>query len=54
MTPVDRLASNSVTGNELLRGHGAMPGRRLPRGVPDWTADEFDYTGPGETGGEYF
>jgi|LauGreDrversion4_1035100.scaffolds.fasta_scaffold90639_1 hypothetical protein len=54
MTPMDRLASNSVTGNELLRGHGAVPGRRLPRGVPDWTADEFDYTGPGETGGEYF
>ncbi len=53
LTPMDRLASNSVAGNELLLRHGAVPGRRLLRGVPDWTADEFDYTGPGETGGKY-
>ena len=48
LTPIDRLASNSVSGSEVLRKHGARPGRQLPKGVPDWAADEFAYTGPGE------
>lgn len=50
MTPMDRLASNSVAGNAVLRRHGALPGRALPRGVPTWTDDEFAFSGPGETG----
>jgi len=48
MTPMDRLSSNSVSGNSLLAKHGAVPGRQLPPGVPAWDGDEFDYTGPGE------
>jgi len=47
-TPMDRLASNSVAGNAVLKSHGAVRGRQLPRGVPVWDDDEFDYTGPGE------
>jgi hypothetical protein len=50
-TPMDRLSSNSVRGNQLLRRHGAVPGRQLPRGAPQWDADEFIYAGPGERGG---
>ena len=52
MTPMDRLSSNMVTGNEILRQHGAMPGYRLPKGVPQWASDEYAYTGPGEVPGE--
>jgi len=52
MTPVDRLASNAVNGNDLLRRHGAVSGQQLPRGAPQWDSDDFVYTGPGETGGE--
>ena len=52
LTPVDRLSSNTVSGNEVLRRHGALPGRKLPRGVPQWDAPELAYTGPGEVGGE--
>lgn len=48
MTPMDRLASNSVAGNELLRNNGARPGRMLPRGAPEWGSPEFRYLGPGE------
>lgn len=48
MTPMDRLASNSVAGNALLRGHGAVSGRKLPKGQPNWAGDDFDYAGPGE------
>jgi len=47
-TPMDRLASNFVAGNAVLKSHGAVRGRQLPRGVPAWDADEFDYAGPGE------
>ena len=49
MTPVDRLASNAVRGNRLLRKHGAVSGRQLTKGVPTWDADEFAYSGPGES-----
>merc|ERR1712151_524654 len=48
MTPMDRLASNVVAGNTLLRQHGAKPGSQLPTGCPDWASTEFAYTGPGE------
>jgi len=48
MTPMDRLSSNSVSGNAVLLKHGAVPGRTLSRGVPQWGSDDFDYTGPGE------
>ena len=48
MTPMDRLASNAVAGNALLRQHGAKAGRALPRGVPKWTDAEFAYTGAGD------
>lgn len=48
MTPMDRLSSNSVGGNAILRSHGGVSGKRLPRGCPDWASDEFDYSGPGE------
>lgn len=48
LTPMDRLSSNSVKGNEILRQHGGKWGRQLPRGVPLWTSAEFAYTGPGE------
>lgn len=43
LTPIDRLASNSVEGNAVLRRHGAKAGRQLPRGVPQWDSDEFTY-----------
>jgi hypothetical protein len=45
MTPMERLASNSVKGNQLLQKHGAKPGRALPRGAPEWGSEEFSYTG---------
>lgn len=48
MTPVDRLSSNSVSGNALLRSHGGLSGSKVPRGQPNWAGDEFDYSGPGE------
>ena len=34
MTPMDRLSSNSVLGNAVLRKHGAVSGSQLPRGAP--------------------
>eukprot|EP00928_Gymnodinium_smaydae_P084451 TRINITY_DN67729_c0_g1_i1.p1 TRINITY_DN67729_c0_g1~~TRINITY_DN67729_c0_g1_i1.p1 ORF type:complete len:225 (-),score=26.92 TRINITY_DN67729_c0_g1_i1:175-810(-) len=46
-TPMDRLASNCVSGNAVLRSHGGVNGRKLPRGVPQWDSDEFAYLGPG-------
>lgn len=48
LTPFDRLASNSVAGNTLLRKHNAVSGSKLPKGVPDWTSAEFAWTGVGE------
>ena len=48
LTPMDRLSSNSVAGNQLLRRHGAKPGRSLPKGVPEWESSSFAYTGPGD------
>ena len=48
LTPMDRLASNYVSGNQLLKKHGAKGGRSLPRGVPAWDSDELAYTGKGE------
>lgn len=48
MTPMDRLSSNYVGGNEVLRKHSALPGRKLPRGVPQWDSAELAYSGPGE------
>merc|ERR1712007_366514 len=48
-TPMDRLASNSVRGNAILKTHGAVHGRQLPRGVPQWDSDEFAYLGLGES-----
>lgn len=48
MTPMDRLASNSVKGNQVLQSHGGVPGRKLPRGAPRWDSDQFVYLGPGE------
>ena len=48
MTPIDRLSSNAVSGNELLRRHGGLPGRKLARGAPQWDSDEYIYKGPGE------
>lgn len=47
-TPMDRLSSNFVAGNAVLKSHGAVRGRQLPRGVPAWDDDEFAYMGPGE------
>ena len=49
MTPMDRLSSNSVSGNAVLRKHGAVSGSQLPRGAPQWDADEIAYSGPGES-----
>merc|ERR1712087_296616 len=49
MTPMDRLASNSVKGTEILRKNGGKWGRQLPRGVPHWASHEYAYTGLGET-----
>jgi len=48
MTPMDRLSSNGVAGNALLRSHGAVPGRQLPRGAPQWDSEDLAYTGLGE------
>jgi hypothetical protein len=44
-TPMDRLSSNNVAGNKILQSHGGKNGRQLPRGVPEWSADEFAYSG---------
>ena len=48
LSPFDRLASNSVAGNDALRRAGALEGRKLPSGVPEWEAVEFAYVGEGE------
>jgi len=48
LTPMDRLASNSVSGNPVLQRHGGLYGQQLPRGVPEWDTAEFAYTGIGE------
>ena len=48
MTPIDRLSSNSVAGNQLLRQAGGVTGRKLPRGAPQWDSAEMAYRGPGE------
>jgi len=48
MTPMDRLASNSVHGNQILRKHGAKMSSELASSVPKWAADEYLYLGPGE------
>merc|ERR1719245_2219012 len=44
-TAMDRLSSNSVAGNQILKSHGGLRGRQLPRGVPQWDSAEFAYTG---------
>ena len=49
LSPFDRLASNSVVGNEALRKAGALEGRKLPSGVPEWKGAEYKYVGIGET-----
>lgn len=49
LTPMDRLASNSVAGNQILQRQGAVTSRQQPRGVPKWDSEEFSYTGYGET-----
>lgn len=51
LTPFDRLASNSVAGNRVLRDAGAMEGQRLPQGVPDWSDAAYKW-GSGDVGGE--
>ena len=48
LTPMDRLSSNFVSGNAVLRNEGAVAGHQAPPGVPQWDSDEFVYTGPGE------
>lgn len=48
MTPIDRLSSNSVAGNQVLREAGGVPGHKLPRGAPQWDSEEMAYRGPGE------
>ena len=48
MTPIDRLSSNSVAGNQVLRQAGGVTGRKLPRGAPQWDSEEMAYRGPGE------
>jgi hypothetical protein len=48
LTPVDRLASNHVHGNALLKEHGGVSGRQLRGKVPDWTSETLAYNGPGE------
>merc|ERR1711871_792185 len=45
LTPWDRLQSNFVAGKLVLEHHGGMPGHMLPPGVPDWTEEEYAYTG---------
>lgn len=47
-TPVDRLASNAVRGNQLLKSQGAVSGRQLPKAQPIWDSSEFMYNGPHE------
>jgi hypothetical protein len=47
-TPMDRLASNNVAGNNVLKQHGGVRGRQLPRGQPQWDSDEYSYRGLGE------
>ena len=51
LTPIDRLASNAVTGNAVLRRHGAVSGSQLPPGSPNWESAEFAYSGVGESSG---
>ena len=48
LSPFDRLASNSVAGNDALRRAGALEGRKLPDGVPDWEDVKFAFVGEGE------
>merc|ERR1719265_14152 len=48
LTPIDRLASNAVRGNQLLKSRGAVSGRKLPKGQPLWDSSEFTYSGPHE------
>ena len=48
MTPMDRLSSNAVGGNSLLRSHGGKSGSQLASGAPSWDSDELAYQGPGE------
>merc|ERR1712178_617753 len=47
-TPMDRLSSNSVSGNALLQKHGAVRGRQLSPGQPQWDSGDFAYGGVGE------
>ena len=49
LTPLDRLASNSVGGRQVLKRHGGKGGHELPRGVPQWDSAELAYDGKGET-----
>lgn len=51
LTPMDRLASNSVQGRAILKQHGGKYGRELRNvRVPVWTNDEFDFpSGLGES-----
>jgi hypothetical protein len=49
MTPMERLSSNQVAGNQVLRAAGGKVGRQLPRGVPQWDSQDFAYVGPGES-----
>ena len=48
MTPMDRLSSNYVNGNALLKKHGARPGHALPRGQVAWDSEDLAYRGKGE------
>jgi len=48
LTPMDRLASNLVHGNPILKEAGAKTSASLPNGVPEWDTDEFNYVGHGE------
>merc|ERR1711994_316790 len=43
LTPMDRLASNSVRGRKILLAHGGKYGRELVPGVPNWTAEAHTY-----------
>jgi hypothetical protein len=47
-TPMDRLSGGSCAVSRTLESHGGVLGEQLPRGVPAWDSDEFDYLGPGE------
>ena len=44
LTPWDRL-HDTTAGKLVLEHHGGMPGHMLPPGVPDWTEEEYAYTG---------